>query len=114
MFWLSIAHAQAAAPAATPQPSTFEMLVPFLVIFGVFYFMILRPQNKRQKDHQGFLKDLKRGDEVITASGILGRIEGITEQFVTLEVADGVRLKMLRSQVAGSQKNMQSTTEGKS
>ncbi len=90
-------------------PSALEMMIPFVFIFVVFYFMIIRPQGKRQKDHQGFLSNLKRGDEVITAAGILGRIEGLTEQYVTLEVADGVRIKMLRNQVAASSKSVQQT-----
>lgn len=85
-------------------------LVPFIFIFAVMYFLVIRPQSKRQKEHQKFLSELKRGEEVITSSGILGRIEGLTEQFVTLEVADGVRLKILRAQVASS---MKTATEGK-
>lgn len=98
---MSTAHAQT-APGA--QPSAFEMFVPFIFIFVIFYFLIIRPQAKRQKDHQKFLSEVKRGDEVITSSGILGRVEGITEQFVTLEIAEGVKVKMLRSQIATSQK----------
>ena len=98
---VSTAHAQT-APGA--QPSSFEMFLPFIFIFVIFYFLIIRPQSKRQKEHQKFLSDLKRGDEVITSSGILGRIEGITDQFVTVEIADGVKVKMLRTQIATTQK----------
>ncbi|MGZ3768610.1 MAG: preprotein translocase subunit YajC [Bdellovibrio sp.] len=112
LFGLLMSTAQAqTAPAAGAQPSAFEMFVPFIFIFVIFYFLIIRPQSKRQKDHQKFLSEIKRGDEVITASGILGRVEGITEQFVTLEIADGVKVKMLRSQIATSQKA--ATTEEK-
>ncbi|MFN8791110.1 MAG: preprotein translocase subunit YajC [Bdellovibrionales bacterium] len=95
-------------PAAQPQMWE-TMIVPMLLIFSVFYFLIIRPQSKRQKEHQSFLTALKRGDEVITNSGILGRIEGLTDQFVTLEVADGVRIKMLRNQVAASSKAVQAS-----
>lgn len=98
----STAHAQTAAASAAP--SAFEMFVPFIFIFVIFYFLIIRPQARKQKDHLKFVAEIKRGDEVITASGILGRVEGLTEQFVTLEIADGVRVKMLRSQIATSQK----------
>ena len=84
------------------QPSILEAVFPFIIMFVILYFMLLRPQMKKQKEHQGFVTGLKRGDEVITQSGILGKIEGLTEQFVTLEIADGVRIKMLRAQVAGS------------
>ncbi|QDK47442.1 preprotein translocase subunit YajC [Bdellovibrio sp. ZAP7] len=80
------------------------MFVPFIFIFVIFYFLIIRPQSKRQKEHQKFLTELKRGDEVITSSGILGRLEGITDQFVTVEIADGVKVKMLRTQIATTQK----------
>lgn len=98
---VSTAHAQTATGA---QPSAFEMFVPFIFIFVIFYFLIIRPQSKRQKDHQKFLSEIKRGDEIVTSAGILGRVEGLTDQFVTLEIADGVRVKMLRSQIATSQK----------
>ena len=100
MFW-STAHAQAQAAAA--QPSGFEMFLPFIFIFGVFYFLIIRPQAKRQKQHQSFLTGLKRGDAVLTTGGMLGTIEGITETHVTLEIADGVKIKMVRSSIAGPQ-----------
>ena len=98
---VSTAHAQTATGA---QPSAFEMFVPFIFIFVIFYFLIIRPQSKRQKETQKFISELKRGDEVVTSGGILGRIDGITDQFVTLEIADGVKVKMLRSQIATSQK----------
>lgn len=108
---VSTAFAQSAPAAGGGTPSSFEMFVPFIFIFVIFYFLIIRPQSKRQKEHQKFLTELKRGDEVITASGILGRIEGITDQFVTVEIADGVKVKMLRTQIATTQKA--ATTEEK-
>lgn len=111
MFWLlfgSKAFAQAAGGGA--QPSTMEMFLPFIFIFVIFYFLIIRPQAKRQKEHQKFTTELKRGDAVITTSGILGTIEGVTETFITLEIADGVRIKILRSQILSSQAK---ATEGK-
>lgn len=97
----NLAFAQT-APAQGQQPSLLEAVFPFVIMFVILYFMLLRPQMKKQKEHQTFVTTLKRGDEVITQSGILGKIEGMTEQFVTLEIADGVRIKMLRSQIAGS------------
>jgi preprotein translocase subunit YajC len=110
LIWQNTAHAQTAGAAAPASPGTFEMFLPFIFIFVIFYFLIIRPQSKKQKAHQKFVTDLKRGDEVITLSGILGRIEGLSDQFVTLEIADGVRVKMLRNQIAASQKV---ATEGK-
>ena len=97
MFW-SYAYAQAGAAG---QPSIFEQLIPFGFVFLIFYFLIIRPQGKKQKKHQDFLVGLKRGDEVLTASGMLGTVEGIPAQFITLEIADGVRIKMLKNQVSG-------------
>ncbi|MBC7370495.1 MAG: preprotein translocase subunit YajC [Bdellovibrionaceae bacterium] len=79
------------------------MFLPFIFIFVIFYFLIIRPQARKQKDHQKFVTELKRGESVVTTSGILGTIEGITEAFVTLEIADGVRIKILRTQILSSQ-----------
>lgn len=101
---VSTAYAQAAAAAAPSQPGPFEMFMPFIFIFVIFYFLIIRPQSKKAKAHQAFVTGLKRGDKVVTSSGILGTVEGITEHIVNLEIADGITIKILRSQVSGSQK----------
>ncbi len=89
------------------QPSMFEMFLPFGVILVIFYFLIIRPQGKRLKAHDKFVTELKRGDAVVTASGILGTIDGMTDQIVTLEVASGVKIKVLRKQVAASASSLQ-------
>ncbi len=112
MFWILFgtkAFAQAAGGGS--QPSSIEMFLPFIFIFVIFYFLIIRPQAKKQKDHQKFVTELKRGDAVITTGGILGTIEGINDNFVTLEIADEVRIKILRSQILSSQAKAK---EGKS
>ena len=67
----------------------------------IFYFLIIRPQGKRQKKHLAFVGGLKRGDSILTNGGMLGKIEGINEKFITLEISDGVRIKLLKNQVAG-------------
>lgn len=85
------------------QPSIFEMFLPLIFIFVIFYFLIIRPQSKKMKEQDKMLSELKRGDDVVTSSGILGRIEGLTDVVVTLEIADGVRIKVLRKQIAGLQ-----------
>ena len=100
-MFLAVAMAQTAG-AAVKQPSVFENLFPMLLIFVVFYFLIIVPQRNQKKKHGKFLEGLKRGDEVLTASGILGKIEGITEQYVTLEVDDDVKIKVLKTQIAGT------------
>jgi preprotein translocase subunit YajC len=98
MFW-SIAHAQSAPPA---QPGILELLFPFAIMMVIFYMFYGRPQQKRLGEHKKFLENMKRGDKVITASGIYGEVTGINEKFVTLEIADNVRIKILRSQILGA------------
>ena len=92
----SVAWAQS---AAAPGPSLLESLVPFLAIFAIFYFLIIRPNSKRMKEHQNLLANLKRGDNIITNAGIYGRVEGINDNFVKLEVSDGVSIRVVKSQV---------------
>lgn len=95
------AAGSAAAAAAGSAPQTpFGMLMPFALMFGVVYFLMIRPQQKKMKDQQSMLAGLKHGDGVITASGLLGTVSGITDKVVTLEVATNVKIKMLKSQVA--------------
>ena len=84
------------------QPSMLEMFFPFIVVLVVMYFFMIRPQSKRMKAHDTFLKELKRGDQVVTNSGILGTVEGLNDQFVTLEIASGVKVKILKKQIASS------------
>lgn len=87
--------------AGGPTPSFLEQMMPFIFIFLIFFFLIIRPQQRRQKKQQEFLSSMKRGDSILTSSGIFGTIEGLTDKFVTLEVADGVRLRILKSQISG-------------
>ncbi len=95
-----IAYAQGgAAPAAG---GGFASLVPLILIFGVFYFLLIRPQQKKAKEHQQFLSEMKKGDEVVTSGGIHGRITGLTEAVVTLEIAEGVRIKINRGSILSS------------
>ncbi len=101
VFLLTFSSALVFAQDAAKKPSILESLFPFILIFAVFYFLIIRPQGKQRKEHAKVLAQLKRGDQVITSSGIYGVIDGLTEKFITLEVDDGVKLKILRSQVLG-------------
>lgn len=99
IFWSTVAWAQDAAPKA---PSMLESMLPIVAIFVIFYFFIIRPQSRRQKQHQDFVTKLKRGDSVLTTGGIFGTVEGLTDQFVTLEVSDGVKMRVLRSHIASN------------
>lgn len=103
----------AGAPT-TPGREGITPFIPLIMIFGVFYFLILRPQQKRQKEQQQFIQNLKRGDMVVTQAGIIGTIKTVGDKFVTLEVDQNVSLKILRSQIlesASKLKDEKSTTE---
>ena len=76
-------------------------LLPLVLIFGVFYFLLIRPQNKRQKEHRALVGNLAVGDEIVTAGGVLGKITEVNEQFVRVQVADGVELKVQRHTIGG-------------
>jgi len=97
-FLISPAYAQAAgAPQAGAGVSQIVILVVFVAIF---YFMLIRPQQKRMKEQQAMLSKLASGDEVVTTGGILGRITEVGESFITLEIADGVRIRVQRGQIS--------------
>ena len=97
MDWLiSSASAQAAGGS---QPNAFVQLLPLVLIFVVFYFLLIRPQAKRAKEHKAMVAALGVGDEVATAGGILGKVIETGDQFLTLEVAEGVRVKVQRHTV---------------
>ncbi len=96
-FLISPAYAQAAG--ASPGGGFSQILI--LVVFvAIFYFMLIRPQQKRMKEQQAMLAKLASGDEVVTSGGILGRISDVGDTFVTLEVADGVRIRVQRGQIS--------------
>lgn len=95
------------------QPSQLELFLPFLIMLVIFYFFIIRPQGRKMKEHDKFLNNLKRGDAVVTASGILGTIDGMTDTIVTLEVSQGVKIKFLRKQIAGSQAALERPSDKK-
>lgn len=97
-FLISNAYAQAAAPAAAPNP--LMSFLPLIILFGIFYFMLIRPQMKRAKEQRTMIAALNKGDEVLTNGGLLGRIDSIAEQFVTLELAPGVIVKLRKDAVS--------------
>lgn len=88
-------------------------MLPLILMFVVFYFLLIRPQQKKMKEHRSMLDNLKRGDSIITNGGLMGRISGITDKLVTLEVAEKIRVKVLRSHIAGKQADMDSITTEK-
>jgi preprotein translocase subunit YajC len=97
---IDVAYAQGAGGAGGAGGG-FSMLVPLLLMFAVFYFLLIRPQQKKQRRHQDMLKSLKVGDRVMTNGGIVGTIMEGGEHFVKLEIADRVRVDIGRSYIAG-------------
>jgi preprotein translocase subunit YajC len=102
LFSLSIALMGpfALAEAGPAAQNGITQLIPLVAIFAIFYFLIIRPQQKKAKLHQQFLTELKRGDMVVTASGIIGTIKTLSDRFVTLEVDTGVCMKVVRHQIS--------------
>jgi preprotein translocase subunit YajC len=96
-FLVSVAHAQADGAA---QPSMMQPFILLLIFFAIFYFIAIRPQMKRQKEHRAMVAAVQRGDEVVTQGGILGRVEEVSEAFVVVEVADGVKVKLQKFAIA--------------
>ena len=94
-FLISNAWAQAEG-----QPSPIPSLVMLVVIFALFYFMFIRPQQKRAKEHRNMVAELKKGDEVISNGGIAGTITQVGENFISLEVADNIQIKVQKQAVA--------------
>ena len=76
-----------------------QMLLPMVVIFVIFYFLLIRPQQTKAKDHQKFLDNLERGNDVVTNGGLIGKITGLTSNIVTIEVSPKVRVKVTRSSI---------------
>ena len=76
-------------------------IIMMLLMFGVFWFILIRPQVKKQKEHQAMLQALQKGDMVITRGGMVGKISGITDQLLTIELQEKVRVRVLRSHIDG-------------
>ena len=79
----------------------FQPLILMGAMFAIFYFLLIRPQQKKSKDHRQMLSNLKKGDRVVTSGGIHGRITGMDESTLTVEIAEKVRVKVTRANVAG-------------
>lgn len=99
-IFIATAEAQQTATNAKGPAGMAGLLMPMLLVFAIFYFLMIRPQQKQQKQHRELLGNLKKGDDVISAAGIHGKIAGIADNVVTLEIAENVRIKLEKSQVA--------------
>jgi preprotein translocase subunit YajC len=90
------------APAAGGSGDMVLQLVPFVLIFVIMWFLIIRPQQRRAKEHQELIKNVRRGDTVVTSGGIIGKVTKVTEDApdIEVEIADGVRVKVARSMIS--------------
>ncbi|UJS23130.1 preprotein translocase subunit YajC [Thiothrix winogradskyi] len=96
-FLISNAHAEG---AAAPAGGGIEMLLMMGVFFAIMYFMIIRPQQKRAKEHKMMIESLSKGDEIVTGGGVMGKIAGLGDNFVDLTIADNVTIKVQKHAVA--------------
>lgn len=100
--WIANAYAAntaASAAPATTQQSILSMLPIFLIFIGFMYFVIIRPQAKRAKEHKNLVVNLKAGDEVLTSGGLIGKIEKMGEDFIVLSIAEGVNINIQKNAI---------------
>ncbi len=98
---ITLAYAMGGAPGGQPPGGggDWGFIIMMVMIFGIFYFLMIRPQQKKQKELQAMLTNLAYGDTVMTTGGIHGKITGLTDAVITLEIADKVRIKVARSAI---------------
>lgn len=97
---MSIAYAMGQAGGAPGGSGGFASFIPLILMFVIFYFLLIRPQQKKTKEHRQMIENLKTGDRIITAGGMHGRITGVSEGFLTVEIAEKVRVRVNRSSVS--------------
>jgi len=95
---------------AEGQGGGFGAFLPLIIIFAIFYFLLIRPQQKKAKQHKQVLGSLKKGDRVVSSGGMHGVITGLTDDMVTMEISPKVRVKLSRSYIAGITKKTESET----
>ena len=93
---INYAYAQAAAQ----QPSMLASFIPLILIFLIFYFLLIRPQQKKQKEHKVLLDSIQRGDEILSSGGIIGKVIKVDNDKLTVEISKGVNVTIIRSTVA--------------
>ena len=96
---LLIAPAHAQAAGAAPQGGGLSFLIMPIILIAIMYFLMIRPQMKRQKEHKAMLAKLSRGDEVLTSGGLAGVVTDIGDNFVTVEIADNVRIRVQKGAI---------------
>ena len=108
---LFLAQAASPAPEGAPQPSFLVSIMPLIFVFVIFYFLLIRPQQRRQKAHEKLVAAVKTGDKVVTSSGIHGIVANVKEKTILVKVADNVKIEFERSSVSSVEKGAE-VTEG--
>lgn len=101
---IDIAYAMGTGGSGGQGGSLWSGIVPILLMFAIFYFLLIRPQQKKAKDHRTLLATIKKGDKVVSSGGLHGVVTGITDDIVTMEIAPKVRVKISRGSIAGISK----------
>lgn len=91
----------APAPEGAEEGSPWSLIIFLVLIFGIFYFLLIRPQRRRQREHQELVQELQKGDKVITAGGIYGVIESISDESVVLKIESGSTIRVAKGSVSG-------------
>jgi len=97
---MDLAYAMGGVGGAAPQGGDWNFMIMMGVVFVIFYFLLIRPQQKKQKDLKEMLANIKHGDTVVTTGGLYGKVVGLTEAVVTLEIADKVNVKVSRGHIS--------------
>ena len=85
--------------------AAFQQVIPLVFMFAIFYFLLIRPQQKKAKEHKALLEAMKKGDNVITAGGVHGKVTAVENEMVTLEIANNVNIKITKSYIAAIKKD---------
>lgn len=107
---LGLAFAMGGAPGgpaggAAGGMAAFQQIIPLVFMFAIFYFLLIRPQQKKAKEHKALLESMKKGDNVITAGGVHGKVTAVENELVTLEIANNVNIKITKSYIAAIKKD---------
>jgi preprotein translocase subunit YajC len=98
-FPVALAYAEDAAPGGIPGASGLMSMAPLIILFVIFYFLLIRPQQKRAKEHKEMLSKVAKGDNIITTGGIHGRVTSVNEDTLTVEIAENTRIKISKDSI---------------
>lgn len=101
MHYLAYALGSGGAGGAGGQGGAFGAFIPLILMFAIFYFLLIRPQQKKAKQHKELLASIKKGDQVVSSGGLYGTVTGVTDDVITMEIAPKVRVKVSRGSIAG-------------